>query len=186
MEDNDIIEGCKAGDGVCQKALWNKFSKKLFAVSLRYMQNSEDAEDVLIESFVKIYNSVSKFRGESSLETWIRRIVINESINKIRKRKSVYETDVDEINPVPFDDHQFEEMDVRQILKLVQDLPDGYRTIFNMYAIDGYSHKEIADFLGIQEGTSRSQFAKARHSLACSINQLTNFQKINDNDIRID
>lgn len=186
MEDDQIIEGCKTGDMFSQRALWDKYSKKLFAVSSRYLQNSEDAEDALIESFVKIYNSIGKFRSESSLETWMRRIVVNQSINKIRARKSIYETDVDGINPVPFDDSQFEEMDVQQILKLVQELPDGFRTVFNMYAIDGYSHKEIADSLGIQEGTSRSQFAKARRSLAQSLNQLRNFQKINEDDIRID
>ena len=116
----------------------------------------------------------------------MRRIIVNQSINKIRARKSIYETDVDGINPVPFDDSQFQEMDVQQILKLVQELPDGFRTVFNMYAIDGYSHKEIADSLGIQEGTSRSQFAKARQSLAKSLNKLSNFQKINEDDIRID
>lgn len=186
LEDNQIITGCKEGNKICQKALWDKYSKKLFAVSSRYLQNSEDAEDSLIESFVKIYNSIGKFRGESSIETWMRRIVVNQSINKIRARKSVYETDVEGINPVPFDDSQFENMDVQQILKLVQELPDGFRTVFNMYAIDGYSHKEIADSLGIQEGTSRSQFAKARMSLAKSLNKLASFQKINENDIRID
>ena len=186
MEDEKIIAGCKAGDRISQKALWDKYSKKLFAVSSRYLQNSEDAEDALIESFVKIYNSIGKFRGDSSIETWMRRIVVNQSINKIRARKSIYETDVDGINPVPFDDSQFEDMDVRQILKLVQELPDGFRTVFNMYAIDGYSHKEIAESLGIHEGTSRSQFAKARRSLAQSLNKLRNFQKINEDDIRID
>ena len=107
MEDNQIIAGCKTGDRIGQKALWDKYSKKLFAVSSRYLQNSEDAEDVLIEAFVKIYNSIGKFRGDSSIETWMRRIIVNQSINKIRARKSIYETDVDGINPVPFDDSQY-------------------------------------------------------------------------------
>jgi RNA polymerase sigma factor (sigma-70 family) len=141
------------------------------------MQSSEDAEDVLIESFVKIYNSIGKFQNKSSLETWMRRIVINESLNKIRARKSIHETDVYEVPHISFDDKAFDSLHVEEIFHLVQNLPDGYRTVFNMYAIDGYSHKEISEKLGIQEASSRSQLAKARRSLMISMNTLNDYKK---------
>ncbi len=177
MKDPEIISGCAKGDRKCQKFLWDKFSKKLFSVTQRYMQSSEDAEDVLIDAFVKIYNSIGKFQNKSSLETWMRRIVINESLNKLRVRKSIYETDVYEVPQISFDDKAFDSLQLDEIFKLIQNLPDGYRTVFNMFAIDGYSHKEISEKLGIQEGSSRSQLAKARQSLMMSLNALNKYKK---------
>lgn len=163
MTDQELVQGCIKEDHNCQKALWNKYARKLLSVAIRYCKSQEDAEDVLMESFVKIFDNLSKFKGESSLETWMRRIVINNSINKLRTEKITQ--DVDEALPIGISDKGFDEMNVKELMSMLDKLPQGYRNVFNLFAIEGYSHKEIAETLGIDEGTSRSQLNKARKAL---------------------
>jgi RNA polymerase sigma-70 factor (ECF subfamily) len=117
-----------------------------------------------MESFVKIFDHLHEFRYQSSLETWMRRIVVNNSINKLRSFKFTESID-DQVFQIGFDDKAFDQLNEKELLKMLESLPVGYRTVFNMYAIEGYSHKEISDTLGIDEGTSRSQLAKARKTL---------------------
>ncbi len=171
MTDKELLEGCKREDRICQRELWNRYSKKLYALCQRYCNNTEEAEDALMESFVKIYNNLSKFRGDSSLETWMRRVTVNQCINKIRARKYVLDSLTEEEYHLGFEDDGLNNLQVKEILNLIESLPVGYRTVFNMYAIEGYSHKEIADELGIDEGTSRSQFSKARKVLQGAISK---------------
>jgi RNA polymerase sigma-70 factor (ECF subfamily) len=133
-------------------------------VSIRYCLSKEDAEDVLMESFVKIFDHMAEFRSQSSLETWMRRIVVNTSINKIRATKITETIDADN-NDIGYADVGFEQMDAKQLLLLLEKLPVGYKTVFNMFVIEGYSHKEISEMLAIDEGTSRSQLAKARKAM---------------------
>jgi len=169
MTDKELIEGCKREDRLCQRELWNRYSKKLFALCQRYCNNTEEAEDALMESFVKIYDNLSKFRGDSSLETWMRRVTVNQCINKIRARKHLMDSITEEEYHLGFNDHSFNNLQVKEILALIEELPVGYRTVFNMYAIEGYTHKEIADEMGIDEGTSRSQFSKAKKALQMAL-----------------
>jgi len=169
MTDKELLEGCKREDRICQRELWNRDSKKLFAFCQRYCNNTEEAEDALMESFVKIYDNLSKLRGDSSLETWMRRVTVNQCINKIRARKHVLDSLTEEELHLGFDDENLNNLQVKEILTLIELLPVGYRTVFNMYAIEGYSHKEIGEELGIDEGTSRSQFSKARKALQSAI-----------------
>lgn len=169
MTEKELIEGCIREDRKCQRFLWDKYAPKLLTVSIRYCRSREDAEDVLMEAFVKIFDKMSEFRGQSSLETWMRRVVVNTSINKLRATK-ITDTIDSETNDIGYYDSGFDEMNAKQLMSLLDRLPVGYRTVFNLFAIEGYSHKEIADEMGIDEGTSRSQLAKARKALQDMIN----------------
>lgn len=164
MTEQQLVEGCIREDRKCQEQLWKSYASKLLTVSLRYCQNREDAEDVLMEAFVKIFDNMSAFRGQSSLETWMRRIVVNTSINKIRTRKFTESIDSETLH-IGYSDTAFDAMDAKALMKMLESLPVGYRMVFNLFAVEGYSHKEIAELLNIDEGTSRSQLAKARKSL---------------------
>lgn len=176
MTEKELIEGCIREDRKCQRFLWDKYAPKLLTVSLRYCYTREDAEDVLMESFVKIFDNMKDFRAQSSLETWMRRIVVNTSINKIRASKITDSID-SENHDIGYHDHAFDAMNARQLMALLDRLPVGYRTVFNLFAIEGYSHKEISEELGIDEGTSRSQLAKARKALQDMIQQ-TEYVKV--------
>ncbi len=164
MTEKELVEGCIKEDRICQRYLWDKYAPKLLTVSIRYCKSREDAEDVLMESFVKIFDKLPEFRFQSSLETWMRRVVVNNSINKLRATK-IMDTIDHESHDIGFEDVSFDNMNARELLKLLEKLPVGYRTVFNLFAIEGYSHREISDELGIDEGTSRSQLAKARKAL---------------------
>ena len=165
MTEQELVEGCIREDRICQRELWSRYSKKIMSLCLRYCNSQEEAEDALMEAYVKIYDNLSKFRFQSSLETWMRRVAVNLCINKIRARKHIWTSITDDEYRLGYNDDAFEDLQVNQIMKMVEALPVGYRTVFNMYAIEGYSHKDIAEMLGIDEGTSRSQFAKARKVL---------------------
>ena len=164
MTEKELVEGCIREDRTCQRFLWDKYAPKLLSVGIRYCKSREDAEDVLMESFVKIFDKIGDFRFQSSLETWMRRIVVNNSINKIRATRINESIDNEHLD-IAFNDRAFERMNARELMHLLERLPVGYRTVFNLYAIEGYSHREIADEMGIDEGTSRSQLAKARKAL---------------------
>jgi RNA polymerase sigma factor (sigma-70 family) len=171
MTERELVEGCIKEDRKCQRFLWDKYAPKLLSVSIRYCKTLEDAEDVLMESFVKIYDKMPEFRFQSSLETWMRRVVVNMSINKIRATKMMESID-NESYDVPFVDFGFDNLNAKELMALLDKLPIGYRTVFNLYAIEGYSHKEIGEVMGIDEGTSRSQLAKSRKALQEMIEKL--------------
>lgn len=144
----------------------------MMALCLRYCQNQEEAEDALMEAFVKIYDNLDKFRFQSSLETWMRRVCVNMSINKIRARKNIWKEISESEYEIGYNDDGLDQMNVNELMELVGKLPDGYRMVFNLYAVEGFSHKEISDSLNIDEGTSRSQLAKARKALQGMLNKL--------------
>ena len=169
MTEKELVEGCIREDRICQRELWDRYSKKIMSLCLRYCNSQEEAEDALMEAYIKVYDNLSKFRFQSSLETWMRRVAVNLCINKIRARKHIWSSITEDEYRLGYQDDAFNNMQVDQIMKLVEALPVGYRTVFNMYAIEGYSHKDIAEMLGIDEGTSRSQFAKARKVLQTAI-----------------
>ena len=130
---------------------------------MRYCKSQEDAEDVLQEAFVKVFNSLEKFRGEASIKYWIKRIVINTALNHHRKKVYLYpHLDIEEVHNIGDDDVEITNYNYRDLLTIIQSLPQGCQAIFNLYAIEGYKHKEIAEMLEISEGTSKSQYARAR------------------------
>jgi RNA polymerase sigma-70 factor (ECF subfamily) len=177
MTEEDLIKGCVKEDRECQKELYLRFSGKMMAVCLRYAGNRMEAEDMLQEGFIKVFDNIGKFKREGSLEGWIRRIMVNTSINKIRSNKVRFEELGNEADDfLQHDRSIIDKMSEKDILNLVSQMPSGYRYVFNMYAIEGLSHKEIAANLGIEEASSRSQYAKAKKYLQ---QQLVKLEKIN-------
>jgi RNA polymerase sigma-70 factor (ECF subfamily) len=154
--------------------LFDKFAPKMLTVCLRYAKDTTEAEDVLQEGFVKVFGKLSDFKMEGSLEGWIRRIMVNTSLDSIRKNKK-YLTDA-KLEDVDYKVMSLEsasdQLQAEDLLKLVQLLPEGYKVVFNLFAIEGYSHKEIADLLGVSENTSKSQYSRARAHLRMQLEKL--------------
>ncbi|WP_294859189.1 RNA polymerase sigma factor [uncultured Fluviicola sp.] len=174
MDDLTLVNECAKGNSKAQRALFDKFAPKMMAVCQRYLRNTQEAEDVLQDGFVKVFQKIVDFKMEGSLEGWIRRIVVNTALDTIRKNKKLLDdVQVEEVQyKVSFTDHQFDGMDLAQLMKLIDGMPDGYRIVFNMFAIEGYSHKEIADTLGVTENTSKSQYSRARAFLRTQLELL--------------
>ncbi len=165
-KENELIQGCLRHDRSAQKLLYDTYASKMYGVCYRYIKDSMEAEDVLITSFTKVFDKIDQFKQEGSFEGWIRRIVVNEALTCLRKKRSMYlETELEQVdynlNYKNLSDH----LEAEDLLAMVNELPTGYRIVFNMYAIDGYSHKEIAEHLGISENTSKSQLSRARTHL---------------------
>jgi RNA polymerase sigma factor (sigma-70 family) len=176
MSIEDLIEGCKKEDKVCQRELYNMFAGKMMAVCIRYAKDRMEAEDILQDGFIKLFDNVSNFRKEGSFEGWVKRIFVNTALNKIRnKRYDFKEIDNISLN-LSFDDFLIEKMSENDILELINTMPEGYKYVFNLFAIEGFSHKEIADSLGIEEASSRSQYSKAKKYLQQKIISL---EKVN-------
>lgn len=160
---NDLIEGCLKGDRQWQKALYDRFSKKMMAVSLRYCKERQEAEDVVQEAFIKVFENIKNYRGESPIEYWIKRIVINTALNAQRSKLYLYPmVDVSEITTHSDKEMTLSGFHYEDLLKMIQELPTGCRVIFNLYALEGYKHHEIAEMLNISEGTSKSQYSRAK------------------------
>ncbi len=162
-EEDILVAKCRKQDGQAQKELYDRYASVMLGVCCRYIRDFDQAEDIMIGGFVKVFNRIDQFKGEGSFEGWMRRIMVNESLTYIRKNKNMYlEVDIETVDKEPDYNTLNNEMEANDLLKLVQQLPTGYRTVFNMYAIEGYSHKEIAEQLGISENTSKSQLSRAR------------------------
>jgi RNA polymerase sigma factor (sigma-70 family) len=168
--DQSIIEGCIAGKRKAQSQLYDKFSAGMLGICLRYCKNLEDAEDVLQEGFIKVFRSIQTFRGESSIGAWIKRIMINTAITHIKKQISIGNMMTEMIDSIEMEESENEEIvlahiDPQKLLGFIQELPEGYRTVLNLYVFEGYTHKEIAESLSISESTSKTQLFKARKYL---------------------
>lgn len=172
--ENELIDGCIVNDRKAQKLLYEKYSRKMFGVCIRYAKSREEAEDILADAFVQVFVKLSSFKREGSFEGWIRRIVVNTAITSYRNNlKFNANDDLSEINNLSSeDDSAIDQMSVQQLKKIIQEMPDGYRTIFNLYAIEGYNHREIAELLNLNEGTSKSQYSKAKKWMQARLLQL--------------
>lgn len=161
-----IREGCLRGERKFQQMLYNMLSPKMFAVCLRYAPDYNTAQDLLQEGFVKVFRHIEKFRGDGSFEGWVRRIFVNTAIEHFRKQVNLYAIHDSDVKGFEYY-HQgaLETLKEQDIMNMIQKLSDGYRTVFNLYVIEGYSHKDIGEMLGISEGTSKSQLARARYLL---------------------
>ncbi len=163
ISESDLIEGCMKGNRQMQYELYERFAPKMFGVCLRYAANTEEAEDILQEGFIKIFKKMGSYRGDGSFEGWIRRIFVNTAIEQFRKKTYLQpiteqEESTIEGKYISVLDHLAE----KDIVQLIQKLSPGYRTVFNMYVIEGYTHKQIAEALRISEGTSKSQLSRAK------------------------
>ncbi len=174
MDEQQLIEGCKNGNRLAQRELYEKFSRKMMAVCLRYVSDRETARDILQDGFVKVFTNIESFAGQGSFEGWVRRIFVNCALEYLRKSDILRESmDLDESNDLVHPDASaLEDISAAELMQLVKELPAGFRTVFNMFAIEGYSHKEVGEALGITESTSRSQFTRARQLLQRRIKEL--------------
>ncbi len=171
-DDKDIIKGCLSNKQQAQEALYRKYSSYLFGVSIRYTKDYSAAEDVLHESFIKIFTNISTYKGTGSIKTWMRTIVINTALEKFRKQFQLYFVDnIEDTGEHLVVNELYSEINAKELLKLVSDLPPAYRIVFNLYAIDGYSHKEIANKLNISIGTSKSNLSRARKILQTKVKE---------------
>jgi RNA polymerase sigma-70 factor (ECF subfamily) len=166
--EKQVIEGCIKGDRLSQEALYNRFSGKMLAISKRYLKDIDLAQDAFQEAFIKVFSHLKNFTFQSSLETWMTRIFINESINKLRslKRLALQVNIDDNTRQIPENYTEApERFDSELVMILMEKLPDNYKIVLMMYAIDGFSHKEIAEKLNMPESTSRSSLTRARSML---------------------
>lgn len=166
MSDDELIKGCIRENRHCQRALYERFAGKMMTVCVRYTRHRLEAEDILQEGFIKVFNNISKFRGKGSFEGWIRRIMINTALSNYNKSSFKKEL-------IGLEDYQsgveqpkaIQKLTADEIMAVINTLPDGYKIVFNLYVIEEYSHKEIAEMLDITPSTSRSQLVKARRML---------------------
>jgi RNA polymerase sigma-70 factor (ECF subfamily) len=161
--EEELLNGCVKGDRLMQKLLYERFCKRMLAICLRYSKAQQEAEDILQESFIKVFEHIKSFRKECPLEQWIKRIVINTALKHNRSKLYMYPAlDIEDLER-PIDENiTLSDFHYNELLAMIQQLAPRYQVVFNLYAIEGFQHKEIASMLGITEGTSKSQFARAR------------------------
>lgn len=182
ITEEELVKGCIAGDRRMQLKLYNTYANKMLVLCNRYCRTSAEAEDILQDAFIKIFAKISSFRFESSLGGWIRTVVVNSAINHVRKEKDMqFSVDLDQAYYVENNiTSAISDLNFNELLALVRSLPLGCQTVFNLYAIDGYDHKQIGEKLGISIGTSKSQYARAKGLLQKKL--LTNEKYVGHND----
>jgi len=185
IDENSLIFGCRNNDPVCQKYLYEKYYRLFFTICLRYSNSTEQAKDIVHDGFIRIFTSFSKFRSEGTIKSWMSRIITNTAIDYVKKESAFSQklliSNIEDLADFIDDENinELEKLSPDEILKNIQRLPIGYRTILNMYSIDGYSHSEISQKLNISVSTSKSQLFKARKLLKRIC--LENINQISDN-----
>jgi RNA polymerase sigma-70 factor (ECF subfamily) len=180
VNDLEIIEGCARHDRKAQQKLYDKYSRFLLGVCLRYATDRSEAEDILQDSFLKIYFSIGDFSGTGSFPGWLRKVAVNTAITHYHKNlKHRYHIEIEEYVSVETGTSSFEEdlFTSDELYKVLNDLPTGYRMVFNLYAVEGYKHKEIAEMLGIDTNTSKSQYSRAKAVLREKLEKLRTIKK---------
>jgi len=163
MEEQELLNKCFKNNETALTELYKRFSSKMYGLCLRYAKNKMDAQDLLHDGFVKVLEGIKTFRSEGSLEGWLKKIMINTAINFYKKKYAVIFYDIEEADEnVIFDDDLISKFSANDLLSVIQELPEGYRLVFNLFAIEGYKHNEIAEILNISENTSKTQLMKAR------------------------
>lgn len=169
MEEFELIEGCKRNDRLCQAELYRRYSTRMKAACLRYLRSMDEAEDILVEGFLNVFQKIHEYEFKVSFSAWVKRIIVNKAITRYRQFNFKIET----MHTESFDDSEFDSnysdiidnISAKEIRDMIRALPDGYRVVFNMFAIDGYTHNEIAAALNITSATSRTQYFKAKKML---------------------
>ncbi len=179
-EIKNIINGCLKGDRRDQELLYRRYAARLYAVCLQYSGNDEEARDVLQEGFIKIYENLVHYKYEGSFDGWVRRIMVNTALEKYRSKHNLYR--VDDIDQIPEpnaepDNEDYAGLEARDLMEIIRELPPRYRIVFNLFAIEGYSHKEISDMMSISEGTSKSNLSRARVILQRRVGSYTGLKK---------
>ena len=173
MSDSELVSECLKGKSSAQRTLFQLHSGKMFAVCLRYMGNTMEAEEVLQESFIKVFEKLNQWKGNGPLGGWIRTIVVNTALTRIKNNKKFkLDKNIDEAVMLSDDrEDQLEAMQAEDLMKLIAQMPEGYKAVFNLFAVEGYGHKEIAELLGVSESTSKTQFLKAKNWLVKRLNE---------------
>jgi len=175
LSEKELIKGCVKEDRAIQKALYERYCRKMMVVCQRYAKSSQEAEDTLQEGFIKVFASIKSFREESRLDTWMTRIMINTALNQQRQKLYLLPmVDITELEIAEESEISLASFHLAELIAMIQSLPDGCRLVFNLFAIEGYNHKEIAELLGISEGTSKSQFSRAKSLLKVKLNLQNN------------
>jgi len=170
--EKDLIEGCIKENRASQKALYDRYCRKMMVVCQRYAKSTQGAEDILQEGFIKVFANMKSFRGDARLDTWITRIMINTALNAQRQKLYLIPmVDVDSIDIREEEQVSLSDFHLNELINVVQSLPDGCRLVFNLFAIEGFSHKEIGEMLSINEGTSKSQYNRAKSLLKIKLSQ---------------
>jgi len=164
MTDHELAKGCLEGNREAQQALFKQYARKMLAVCARYTESREEAEDVLQEGFIKVFEKMHQWQATGSLGGWIRSVMVNMALTYIRSRKKWKEhTDLDAAENLDAEDfNALGQMSANEILALIEKMPPGYKAVFNLFAIEGYGHKEIGELMGISENTSKTQYLKAK------------------------
>ena len=173
MTEKELVKGCLKEDRACQKELFDRYAPKMLSVCRRYARHSMEAEDILQDAFVRVFDKLGTFRGDGSLEGWVRRIVVHACIRNYRK--SSFKNEQFGLETLPegqVESDAISRMSTDQMFELINELPDGYRMAFNLFVIEGYGHSDIAEIMGCGESTSRSQLAKARRWLQARITEM--------------
>lgn len=174
-EEKKLVKRCKQRDGRAFNKLYDKYAPVLFGICMRYSANRAEAEDILQEAFLTIFGNIEGYKFQGSFEGWMKRITVNTAINLLRSknyRLHQYFTKDDNYDVASLDNDAVSGMNEKEILKCIQKLPTGYRTVFNLFVLEGYKHKEIGEILGISENTSRTQLGKARQTLKIEMEKL--------------
>ena len=183
-EIKNIINGCLKGNRRDQELLYRRHAAKLFAVCLQYSGNDEEARDILQEGFIKIFENLVNYKHEGSFEGWMRRIMVNTALEKYRSKHNLYR--VDDIDQIPEpdatpDNEDYAGLEASDLMDIIRELPPKYRMVFNLYAIEGYTHKEISSIVNISEGTSKSNLSRARVILQRRVGSYTGLKKKSSN-----
>lgn len=173
QSEEDLVKACKKGNSKAQRRIYETYSPKMLGICFRYVRDEKKAEEIMIEGFIKVFEKIETLKLEGSFEGWIRKIMVNQSLMYLRSNKKLLaETSYDQILYEPEPEQFSTNLETQDLLKLIEKLPFGYRTVFNLYAIEGYSHAEIAKKLGITESTSKSQLSRARVILRNALREL--------------
>ena len=180
VTEEELISGCRKGKSKSQRTLYEKMAPKMLGVCHRYIKDAAEAEHIMIGGFVKIFEKIDQFSGEGSFEGWIRRIIVNECLMYLRKHRAMsLEVEIEQADREPNYEKIDEQIDGAILMELIRELPIGYRTVFNMYVIEGFSHAEIAEQLNINESTSKSQLSRARKILQGRLLKLEENETLN-------
>ncbi len=179
LSEQEIIKRCIAGDQKAQEQLYQRYSPKMWGVCLRFAKSKMAAEDIMQEGFIRVFGKLDQYTGEGSFEGWIRRTIVNTAINHYKKNiNHNKELDIDEVTiHNQIEPKVIDKLSVKELMGVIQQLPDGYRMVFNLFVVEGYSHKEIGEQLGITENTSKSQLSRARHVLQQQIRKELNINR---------
>ncbi|MFA6923742.1 MAG: RNA polymerase sigma factor [Bacteroidales bacterium] len=183
LDDKVLIEGCMAGKRSFETMLFDRYAPTMLVICMRYSRNKDEAEDIAQEGFVKIFLKIKDYKFEGSFEGWMKKIMVNTALNYHRDNlKHFFHKDIDEIeDKLEVEEENYEEaiLSEKELLEIIQSLPEGYRAVFNLYVFEEYGHKEIAEMLGITESTSKSQLFKARNYLKKKVNEYFKFENKN-------